>query len=306
MTITPISGTDDYTWIDGGGVRQSGIVVKAINGGSIDSTGAVVASTVSMLDTTNSSTTNLANGAAFTGTGVDVSRYATVVVSIYTSHVSATNGLSFQWSVDNVNWRVSDTFTIPATTLKSFAVQVQARYFRIVYTNGGTLTTTLELTTLLKSGTNPVSSQRPGFGRSVENDMQEVIAYGAVHNGTAFDLVTKPSLTSKIVSAAASVNLTAPRTAATDLFNIDGYCAAAAARFIHLYNKATAVTVGTDVPTRTMRLPPTAQFSFSFNPPLYFPAGFAYSLTVNAADTDATALTAADVVAMNVDYAPAT
>lgn len=31
MTITPIAGTDDINWLDGGGVRQSSIVVVAVN-----------------------------------------------------------------------------------------------------------------------------------------------------------------------------------------------------------------------------------------------------------------------------------
>ncbi len=303
MTITKVTGTDDLLWSDAGGVRQSSIVVQTVSVGSLDPSGNVVTgSAVSTIDTNNSSTTNLANGAVFTGTGTDVLRYATMVVSVYASHASATNGLSFQWSVDNVNWRVSDTYSVPATTLKTFAVQVQARYFRIVYTNGGTLTTTLEISTLLKTGTNPVSSQKPANARTLDNDMQETVAYGGVSNGTTLDLVTKPANTNRLLSAAASTNATSVKASAGDLFNIDGYNNNAAARFLKLYNKASAPTVGTDTPVRTMRLPPTAQYSLSFNPPLYFSTGIAFAITTAAADADTGALTAGDIVAQNLDW----
>ena len=303
MTITPVPGTDDLTWLDAGGVKQSSIVVETVAIGSLDANGNLVTgTTVSTTNAGNSSNANLANGAAFTGTGVDVSRYATVVVSVYSSHVSATNGLQFQWSVDNTNWRTSDTYTVPATTLKTFAVQVQFQYFRLVYTNGGTLTTTLNIQTLLKSGTNPVSSQKPAFARSLENDMQEVIAYGGVYNGTTLDLTTKPNATSRLLSAAASVNSTLVRAGATDLYGADGYNNNAAARFLKIYDKATAPTVGTDTPRRTMRLPPTAQYSFSFTPPLYVSLGLGYGITTAAADADTGALTAGDIVAQSIDY----
>jgi len=223
MTITPVSGTDDLLWLDAAGVRQSSMVIKTVNAGSVDSNGNLVPSTASMVDTNNTTSTNLANGAVFTGTGTDVGRYATIVVSVYASHASVTNGLSFQFSTDNANWRVSDTYSIPATTLKTFAVQVQFQYFRIVYTNGGTLTTTLNVQTLLKSGTNPVSSQKPAFARTLDNDMQETISYTGVYNGTTLDLDTKPNAVNRLLSSAASVNSTLVRAGATNLFNIDGY-----------------------------------------------------------------------------------
>lgn len=302
MTITAFKDTVNYSK-ENTSQLDTASLVATVNVGSIDASGNVVSgASISGKDANNSSTANLANGAAFTGTGTDVLKYATVVVSIYASHASATNGLSFQWSVDNANWRVSDTYSIPATTLKTFAVQVQAQYFRVVYTNGGTLTTTLEISTLLKTGTNPVSSQKPANARTLDNDMQEVIAYSGSFNGTTLDLVTKPSSTNRLLSAAASVNATLVKNAAGDLFNIDGYNNNAAARFLKLYNKASAPTVGTDTPVRTMRLPPTAQYSFSFNPPLYFSTGIGFGISTAAADADTGALTAGDIVAQNVDY----
>lgn len=152
------------------------VTVVADNGDNTASN----ASAGPQVDVNNSTSANLAGGAAFTGTGTDVSRYASINISVYSSHVSATDGLSLQWSVDNVNWRVDSTYTIPATSYKTFSVQVSSKYFRLVYTNGATLTTTLEISSMLKVGTNPTSSVRPQDGRTNDNDMQEGISYNAI------------------------------------------------------------------------------------------------------------------------------
>jgi hypothetical protein len=50
-------------------------------------------------------------------------------------------------------------------------------------------------------------------------------------------------------------------------------------------------------------LPPGAAFAFDWSNPYSFRNGLAYALTTGAADSDTAALTAADVVGLNVDYA---
>jgi len=60
-------------------------------------------------------------------------------------------------------------------------------------------------------------------------------------------------------------------------------------RFVHLYNQSTSPTVGTDVPFVTVTIPPNAESGF--RPPqggLIFSDGIAFSMTMGAADTDAT------------------
>lgn len=128
-------------------------------------------------------------------------------------------------------------------------------------------------------------------------------AYGRVFNGTTWDRVVKPNATSRIVSAAASTNATSAKTAAGNVYAINGYNAAAAVKYLKLYNKATAPTVGTDTPVMTLALEPTRSFQFYFASGYYFSTGIAYALTGAAADADATALTAADVVGLNISYA---
>ena len=97
------------------------------------------------VSTANSTATNLALNAVFTGTGEEVTAYSNIKVSIFSSHASATDGLQIQQSSNNVNWDSLDIYSIQATTARSFSVPVNLKFFRIIYTNGATATTELRL-----------------------------------------------------------------------------------------------------------------------------------------------------------------
>lgn len=127
-------------------------------------------------------------------------------------------------------------------------------------------------------------------------------AYAMIWNGTTWDRLVSPNATSRIVSAAASTNATVAKASAGRVFTITGRNVNAAARFLKIYNKATAPVVGTDTPTHTIPLAPTANFSFSLEG-RYFSTGIAYALTTGVADADAGALTAGDIIGLNIDYA---
>lgn len=111
-----------------------------------------------------------------------------------------------------------------------------------------------------------------------------------------------PASASRIPSAAATTNATVAKASAGVLHMISGYNAAAAVRYVKVYNKATAPTVGTDTPILTLAVPPSAAFAFDIGG-LYFSTGIAYALTTGAADADTGALTLADIVGLNVVYA---
>jgi len=114
-------------------------------------------------------------------------------------------------------------------------------------------------------------------------------------------------LVHRLVSAANTTNATLVNGGYTKLTYINLVNAAAAARFLKIYDKASAPTVGTDTPVATFQLVPTAvngglnEINLSDNP-IHLRLGLAYALTGALADNDTTALTAADVVAMNVVY----
>ena len=105
--------------------------------------------------------------------------------------------------------------------------------------------------------------------------------------------------TVRLLSAAASDNATLVKGSATYLRRITGYNAAAAGRYLKLYDKATA-PASTDTPRKTYYLPATLAFALDLDD--YFLTGLGFRLTVGNADNDATNLTAGDILGLNVDY----
>lgn len=111
-----------------------------------------------------------------------------------------------------------------------------------------------------------------------------------------------PTKASRILSAAATTNATSAKATSGVLFSANGYNGNAAARYLKFYNLDAAPTVGTDTPVLTVYLPATTRFDIDFHG-LQFSQGIAYALTTGSADNDTGALTAGDVLGLNVLYA---
>jgi len=103
----------------------------------------------SVTDPYNSLTSNLLFSAVFTGLPIDISEFAEISVAVYASHSSASNGLQIQFSQDAVSWDVINTLTITSNAESGARFPTHLRYFRVIYTNGATTTTTLRLQTRL-------------------------------------------------------------------------------------------------------------------------------------------------------------
>ncbi len=68
-------------------------------------------------------------------------RYRRLIWTVYSSHASATNGVSFEGSVDGTNWDLLDQYTLAATTATTYIYHVRTRHVRLVFTNtNGTIT----------------------------------------------------------------------------------------------------------------------------------------------------------------------
>lgn len=109
---------------------------------------------------------------------------------------------------------------------------------------------------------------------------------------------------SRILSAAADTNATSALARPGFVHTVTGYNAAAGVRYIKLYDKASAPTVGTDTPVITLALPASAVFSYDLGG-FRFATGIAYGMVTGAADNSTAALTAADVLGLNVTYSAA-
>jgi hypothetical protein len=187
-------------------------VVIASNQSAVPVSGTVTANVGTgnaVVSTVNSSTAALGIGAVFTGTSEDVTEYVDARVLVFSNQASATDGLSIQQSSDGTNWDIVDAYSIPASTGKTFGVGTVARFFRVVYTNGGTAQATFRLATIFHKRTVKASSVRPQDARPNDNDMEETLAYLAAFNGTTWDRVRIAN------GGLATTNVESTRTAGT-------------------------------------------------------------------------------------------
>lgn len=116
----------------------------------------------SLIDSNNSSTGQLSSGGTFVGTGTDVHSYATVVTTLHSDQDSASDGMKFQFSMDNTNW--DDVYPhemdVSESGTRRFQFPVCAQYFRIHYTNGSMATSDFRCQTILHRQTTLTSIHR--------------------------------------------------------------------------------------------------------------------------------------------------
>lgn len=104
------------------------------------------------------------------------------------------------------------------------------------------------------------------------------------------------------VNSAATTNAAVIKSSPGAVFNVQISNASASARSVKLYDKATAPTVGTDVPIMTFQLPAATSKEVEFNKGTRFGLGIGIAITALPAVTDATAVAASDVQ-VHIDYA---
>ena len=104
------------------------------------------------------------------------------------------------------------------------------------------------------------------------------------------------SPTTFTLNSAATTNATAVKTSAGVVYSMMLSNSGAAVAFVKLYNKASAPTVGTDIPVMTVAVPATGSYSPDFSAVGYtFTTGIALAITNLSTDADATAVTAGQV-----------
>lgn len=140
-------------------------------------------------------------------------------------------------------------------------------------------------------------------GRSTDGQACLYTIAQYVFNGASWDRQVKPNAVSRLLSSAATTNATSVKASAGNLFKIIGNNTVASKRYLKLYNKATAPTVGTDTPFMTIPILASTAFDFSFTAGMYFSLGIAYAITANAADADTAAIGAGDIECLNIGYA---
>jgi hypothetical protein len=102
-------------------------------------------------------------------------------------------------------------------------------------------------------------------------------------------------------TTAATTNATSVTEAATDVFSIWVYNANAALRYLKIYDKASAPTVGTDTPELVIPLKATDFTVVTFAKGFHLGTGLSYALTTGAATSD-TAAVGTDITGLTITY----
>jgi hypothetical protein len=105
-----------------------------------------------------------------------------------------------------------------------------------------------------------------------------------------------------ILDSAATTNATSVKAAAGMVYEVSAVNNAAYDVFIKLHNKASAPTVGTDIPYRVIRVPAGQDRTVTFPGGAYFATGVAYAVTKLVGKLDTTAVAAGDLQ-MAIQYA---
>ncbi len=100
----------------------------------------------------NSTGSPLLADAVFTGEWELITNFGVIVLSVTSNVASAVDGLEVQFSSNATAGGIlsDDNFTVAAGAKKTFSFQAAAKYYRVVYTNGGTNQTSFSLQAILK------------------------------------------------------------------------------------------------------------------------------------------------------------
>lgn len=102
--------------------------------------------------------------------------------------------------------------------------------------------------------------------------------------------------TQTFTNSAATTNATSTKASAGTVWSIHASNINAAARYLKIYNKASAPTVGTDVPVLTVPLPAGQVVQIDGGSTgIRFGTGIAWALTVTAADSATDAVAASEI-----------
>lgn len=161
-------------------VLRRGLMGKADDGNyyniTADADGELNVCLPGKVDTNNSTSTPLLADAVFTGTATEILDFSSITLLVYANVASATNGFVVQFSPDASDWHDGEAYTIGADTTKFFTPPVQARYYRVVYTNGGSDQTTFHIHSVLKHTPIKWSSHNANDNLNDQDDGQLVIA----------------------------------------------------------------------------------------------------------------------------------
>lgn len=184
---------------------------------------------------------------------------------------------------------------VPVTSgfSKLYVAPITARYIRVRISTAFTGAAT---------GARCVIEMNRGFVAADMNNSVVVSGTVAVSGTPNVNLASSTAPTVHTLNSAATTNATSVKTTAGRVWSLVLCNTNAATRFFKLYAKASAPTVGTDIPILTIPVPANTALVFETGTfGLQVATGIAYAITGAAPDNDTTAITAGDFK-VNLQY----
>jgi len=201
--------------VTGTGVSGAGIPRVTVASDSFPATQAI--SATALVDTGNSTSTPLLAGGVFTGTANNILAWPSFTIMVVSDRAGT---LQVQWGDDGTNWRITISQAIAASTPEHIVLQRRAKFYRVVYTNGGVNQTNFILQAIL----HPVASMftTTTLAESIDDNDTGILtksvligqttagggAYVAVKVNPSGTLTTDASGSTVTIQSNASMNLT--------------------------------------------------------------------------------------------------
>ena len=148
-------------------------------------------------------------------------------------------------------------------------------------------------------------TMRTADSSGVHTPYQRVLGYDATDDTLRVKITPSSTVGASAfhhLISTASTNATSVKSSAGTINDITLSNAGASVRYFKLYNKASAPTVGTDTPVRTVLIPPNATVNITGAPAgLRLSTGIAFAITGGIAVADATAVGLSEV-AVGMSY----
>jgi hypothetical protein len=201
----------------------------------------------------------------------------------------------FLYDLSSITAAPVSSYTVVAATPRYFGGNVYFKYFRARISTGITGTTTgVQAFTVYKATPFMPTVQILVQPTGANANVTATISGTPSVNATPVTYATNGTTTSTLNSAA-TTNATSLKATAGILYAVTAMNTSAAIKYIRIYNKASAPTVGTDIPIMVIAVPATASKEVWFPVGIKFSTGIAYAITNAASATDATAVAAGDV-----------
>jgi hypothetical protein len=242
-------------------------------------------------------------------------------VSIQCTAMGTTGVVTPQWSNDGLNYIAQSVLTTAGATAATITAAgiwtspVLGRYLQLKLTTATTAGTTtfavqampvyaaaLQAQTVVQptaasfnaqatiNGTGGLAATKAASTAAAATDIASVVSL------SPNSPITLPVPTASIINSAATTNATSVKASAGTIYSVTASNTGAAAAFVKLYNLATAPTVGTSTIAITLSVPAGGTLNVPFGEPgVRFSTGIGLAITNLAADTDTTAVVAAQV-----------